>query len=152
MAPAHHLAQMESVPVHLLRGEAFMGVPSGVNAPLVAAMTKWLTMRTGEPPYVTREEPPDQMAGALAQAGNLLALMTLHRAVLAQADGLVYRPLVPTPVLEYGFAYVRNDRSPALANLVDTVTDLAPPLEQALPEGRELLLSEADLDPDSAAV
>jgi DNA-binding transcriptional LysR family regulator len=74
MSPAHHLAQMGSVPVQCLRGEPMMGVSSGVNAPLAVAMTKWLTNCTGQQPNMVRAEPPDQMAAALAQSDNLVAL------------------------------------------------------------------------------
>jgi hypothetical protein len=146
MSPAHHLAQLAAVPVKCLRGEPMMGVSSGVNAPLAATTAKWLTQLTGQTPNIVREEPPDQMAAALLESDNLVALMTVHRAILAQAEGLVYRPLVPAPVIEYGFAFVRENQSPALANLVETAVDVAPPLEQALPEGRELLFNTASGD------
>ena len=146
MPPAHHLAQMESVPVRCLGGVPMMGVSSGVNPPLTEATTRWLTRWTGEPTNSVREEPPDQMAAALALTDNVVALMTVHRAILAQADGLVYRPLVPAPIIEYGFAYCRDNQSPALANLLKTVVDVAPPLEQVLPEGKELLFNTANPD------
>jgi hypothetical protein len=118
-----------------------MRASSGVNAPLAAILAKWLTNSTGEQPKMIREEPPDQMPAALAQAAHLVALMTEQRAILAQAEGLVYRPLVPAPVIEYGFAYVRDNQSAALANLLEIVAKVAPPLEGTLPEGRELLFS-----------
>jgi DNA-binding transcriptional LysR family regulator len=139
MSPTHQFAQSEFVPVKSLRGEQMIAVSSGVNGPLAAAVIRWLTKHTGEPPNIIREEPPDQMAAALAQSGNALALMTEHRACIAQADGLEYRRLSPGPFIEYGVAFATDNPSPALANLLKTVDDLAPPLPANLPEGSELL-------------
>lgn len=139
MAPTNHLADSESVPVKALRGEPMIATSAGVNAPLVAATIRWLTEGSGEPPNIIREEPPDQMAAALAQSGNAYAVMTEHRAILAAAEGLVYRRLKPTPVIEYGFAYLKENVSPALANLIKTVEEVAPPLPADLPADSELL-------------
>ncbi len=139
MMPSHHLAGTECIPIECLRGEPMLSVSAGVNGPLASAALEWLTKYTGEPPNVVREEPPDQITAALAQSGNAIALMTVHRASLAQADGLVYRRLSPCPLIEYGAAYPRENQSPALANLLKTVEDLAPPLPADLPPGTELL-------------
>src|SRR5207245_6821554 len=86
----------------LLRGEPIITVSQGVNGPMAAASLSWLERHTGEPPNVVRQEPPDQMAAALARSGNAIALMTEHRAAQAQTDGLVYRSLTPSPIIEYG--------------------------------------------------
>jgi len=139
MKPSHHLAQMKSVPVACLRGEPMIGVSAGVNAPTAAASLRWLTKHTGEAPNIIREEPPDQMAAALARSGNAVALMTEHRAGIARTDGLVYRKLSPAPVIEYCVAYARDSPLPALANLLKTVEELTPPLPAELPAGSELL-------------
>jgi DNA-binding transcriptional LysR family regulator len=140
MAPNHPLMQLECVPITRLRGEPMIAVSSsGVNAPLAAASHGWLTKHFGEPPNVIREEPPDQMSAALAQSGNAVALMTEHRALLARNEGLDYRRLSPTPLVEYGLAYIRSNPSPALANLLKTVADVAPPLPDWLPPGSEVI-------------
>jgi hypothetical protein len=139
MARTHRLAHMTIVPVSRLRGEPMIATSAGVNAPLVAATVAWLTDRTGEPPNIIREEPPDQIAAALAQSGNTVALMTEHRAILAANDGLTFRRLKPTPVIEYGVAYLHENRSPALANLLKTVDSIAPRLSADLPVDTELL-------------
>jgi len=139
MPPAHRFAQMERVPIELLRGEPMITVSPGVNAPLAAAAVSWLIKHTGEPPNIVSEEPPDQMAAALAQSGIAVALMTEHRAVIARTDGLEYRPLTPAPVIEYGVAHLRDNPSPALANLLAIVEGVAPPLPADLPAGSELL-------------
>jgi len=139
MMPTHPLAQMERVPVECLRGEPMVAVSAGVNGPLATAILRWLTKYTGEPPNIVREEPPDQITAALAQSGNAIALMTMHRASLAKADGLVFRRLSPAPVIEYGAAYPREDQSPALASLLKVLDDLAPSLPAHLPPDSELL-------------
>jgi DNA-binding transcriptional LysR family regulator len=140
MAPNHPLMEMECVPITRLRGEPMIaGSSSGVNAPLAAASVGWLTKYIGEPPNIIREEPPDQMSAALAQSGDAVALMTEHRALLARNDGLDYRRLSPTPLVEYGMAYIRDNPSPALASLLKTVADVAPPLPEWLPPGSEVI-------------
>jgi hypothetical protein len=65
--------------------------------------------------------------------------MTEHRAVIARTEGLDYRPLVPSPYIEYGVAYGRDNPSPALANLIAIVEEIAPPLSAELPGDSELL-------------
>jgi hypothetical protein len=65
--------------------------------------------------------------------------MTEHRAIIARADGLEYRPLIPTPFIEYGFAYALDNPSPALANLLATIEEIAPPLPEELPYRSELV-------------
>jgi DNA-binding transcriptional LysR family regulator len=142
MTPSHPLAQMERIPVECLRGEPMVAVSAGVNGPVATAIVSWLTKYTGEPPNIVREEPPDQITAALAHSGNTtIALMTVRRASLAQAEGLVYRRLSPAPLIEYGGAYPRENHSPALASLLKTVEDLAPPLPVDLPPDTELLVA-----------
>jgi DNA-binding transcriptional LysR family regulator len=141
MMPSHPLAQMERIPVECLRGEPMISVSAGVNGPVATAILNWLTKYTGEPPNFVRHEPPDQITAALAQSGNAVALMTVRRAFLAQAEGLVYRRLSPAPLIEYGAAYPRENQSPALASLLKTVEDVAPPLPADLPPDTELLVA-----------
>ena len=146
MSPTHQMAQLDSVPIQRLRGEPMIGVSAGVNPPLVSALYAWLTRVTGERPNIIREEPPDQMPAAVSESDNVVALMGVQRAILAQAEGLVYRSLDPVPTMEYGFAYDLDNQSPALKNLLGTIARVAPPLDRNLPEGRELLFNSANPD------
>jgi DNA-binding transcriptional LysR family regulator len=139
MTPENPLAAMDRVPVERLRGEPWIGTSRGVNDPMTAAMMTWLEKRTGQPPSVVREEPPDQIAAALARSGNAIAMMTVHRAEIARSDGLIYRGLSPSPVIEYGAAYARDDPSPALANLLQIVDEVVPALPIDPPPGTELM-------------
>jgi DNA-binding transcriptional LysR family regulator len=137
--PAHRFAQMERVPIESLRGEPIISTTPGINPKLSAATFDWLTKFIGEPPNIVREEPPDQIAAALAQSGDAITLMTEHRAVIARTEGLDYRPLVPSPYIEYGVAYGRDNPSPAMANLIAIVEEIAPPLFAEMPGDSELL-------------
>jgi DNA-binding transcriptional LysR family regulator len=139
MAPTHRLSEMNRVPISSLRGVPLISTSAGVNGTLLKATLKWLEEGTGEAPNVIREEPPDQMAGALAQHGDAIALMTEHRAVLAATEGLVYRRLTPTPFIEYGVAYATSNPSPVLANLLKTVEDVTGPVPADLPVDSQLL-------------
>jgi DNA-binding transcriptional LysR family regulator len=135
----HRFAQLERVPIESVRGEPIVAVVPGTNPKLNAASVDWLTKYTGEPLNIIREEPPDQIAGALQRSGNAIAFMSIHRAVIARAEGLDYRPLMPAPFVEYGVAYARDNPSPPLANLIAIVDDMAPPVFPDLPNDSELL-------------
>lgn len=139
MAPSNRLSEMDRVPVSSLRGVPLISPSPGVNGRLVRASLEWLEEGMGEAPNVIREEPPDQMAGALAQQGDAVGLMTVHRAMLAATEGLVYRRLTPTPFIEYGVAYATSNPSPALANLLKIVEDVAGPALADLPVDGQLL-------------
>ncbi len=135
----HRFAQLERIPIESLRGEPIVGVIAGINPKLNAAGVDWLTNYTGEPPNIIREEPPDQIAGALGQSGNAISFMSVHRAVIARAEGLDYRPLIPSLFVEYGVAYARDNPSAPLANLLAIIEEIAPPTSADLPDDSELL-------------
>lgn len=140
MHPDHHLAQMECIPVERLRGEPIISASSGVNPQLVATAMSWLTRATGEPPNILREEPPEQMAGALAHSRNAIGLMTEHRAILARAEGLEYRSLIPRSFIEYGCAHCRDNPSQLLAHLLQVVDEITAEAPAGLGAGAELVL------------
>jgi DNA-binding transcriptional LysR family regulator len=137
--PTHRFMQMERVPIESIRGESIVAATPGINPNLNAVSLDWLEKYTGEPPNIIRQEPPDQVGAALSQSGNAVAFMTEHRAVIARTEGLEYRPLTPALVVEFGLAYGRDNPSPALANLIATVDEIAPPLSPEVPDGSELL-------------
>jgi DNA-binding transcriptional LysR family regulator len=139
MPPTHRFMQMKRVPIESLRGESIVAATPGINPNLNAVSLDWLSKYTGEPPNIIRQEPPDQVGAALSQSGNAIAFMTEHRAVIARTEGLDYRPLTPALVVEFGLAYGRDNPSPALANLIATVDEIAPELSPELPDGSELL-------------
>lgn len=139
MHPANRLMEMPFVPIELLRGQPMIGLSAGVNDPLAAKTVSWLANNIGAPPSIAREEPPDQMAAALADGANSIALMTVHRATISRNEGLDYRRLTPRPLIEYGIAYLRDNASPVAANLMRVVGEVSPPLPGEVPAGFELL-------------
>jgi hypothetical protein len=129
MTPRHRLSRLDVIPLKELRREPMVALSPGVNNTLAVALDKWLAGHIGEAPKVIANEPPDQIAGAVAHRGNAVALLTVARASAAAGMGLVYRRLAPSPILVYGAAYRNDNRSPVLANLLETVDRLATPLE-----------------------
>ncbi|HEY3194973.1 MAG TPA: hypothetical protein VGK42_07025 [Candidatus Dormibacteraeota bacterium] len=55
------------------------------------------------------------------------------------AQGVVFRPLDPTPMLELAIAYVRDDPSPLMSNLLKIVDEVGPPSLGAEPRNGELI-------------
>ena len=139
MASTHPLAGLDSIPVSRLRREPMVALSSGVNNAFARTVNGWLARHMGEEPYVVAHEPPDQMAGTVAHRGNAVALMTEVRASAAAGMGVVFRRLDPSPMLEYGAVYCTDNRSPALADLLEIVDELAAPLAKQLPPGYETL-------------
>ena len=139
MPSSHRLSTLDTIPIKQLRGEPMVGVSPGVNNTFAKTAVSWLGHHLGQEPNVVASEPPDQIAGAVAHRGNAVALMTVARASAAAGMGLVYRRLAPSPMLEYGAAYRKDNRSPALASLLELVDELATPLAAEPPAGYETL-------------
>jgi DNA-binding transcriptional LysR family regulator len=137
MAPNHHLAARVSVPVAELRGERFIGVSSGVNNAFAKDLSAWLTRHMGEPPRIVASEPPDQIASAVATSGGAVAVMTETRALVGESVGIVYRKLAPTPMIEYGIAFRKDNPSQPLADFIKAIDDSAPTITDGLLAGYE---------------
>lgn len=123
MASTNPLAEIDSIPIKQLRGTPMIGVASGVNSAFADKVVSWLAHQLGEDPNVVAFEPPDQIAGAVANSRGAVALLTEARASAASPMGVVYRRLAPRPVLEYGAAYLGDNQSPVLADLLDEIVD-----------------------------
>ena len=139
MTPTNHLAEMESIPIVCMRGEPMIVVSSALNSPYVAASRRWLANHLGQEPNVVAEEPVDQIAAAVALSGSAVTFTTARRAASWEAEGLISRRLSPLPLVEYGVAYLEDNISPALANMLDLVEQVASPLPGELPAGSELV-------------
>jgi DNA-binding transcriptional LysR family regulator len=140
MTSSNHLAPMQTVQIECLRGEPIIGVSSALGSPHVSASRRWLAGRLGEEPNIIAEEPLDQIPAALALSGVAVTLMSADRAVQCVGKGLIARRLSPVPVVEYGVAYLKDNTSPALLNIVGIVDEVARPLAP-LAEGCELIWS-----------
>jgi hypothetical protein len=66
--------------------------------------------------------------------------MTEHRAILARAEGLEYRSLMPKSFIEYGCAHCRDNPSQLLAHLLQVVDEITPPLPAGPGAGAEVVL------------
>jgi DNA-binding transcriptional LysR family regulator len=139
MPPTHRLAGFDTIPIRELRGEPIIGLSAGMNTVLVASATNWLAHHLGEAPNFVAFEPPDQMARAVANRGNAVALMSVPKAAASVHLGIVYRQISPSPVLDYGMAYRNDNHSEALAGFLQVVDELAPSISGELPEGCEAL-------------
>jgi DNA-binding transcriptional LysR family regulator len=138
MTPANHLSPMEVIPIECIRGEPMIGVTSALGSPHVRSSRDWLASRLGEEPNIVAEEPSDQIPAALALSGVAVTLTTFDRAALWEREGLISRRLSPTPLVDYGVAYLQDNTSPALLNLLSIVDELASPLPD-LQAGSELI-------------
>ena len=137
MAANHRLSARASIPVSELRGERFIGLSSGVNDAFAKDLIAWLTRHTGEQPTVVASEPPDQIASAVATSGDAVAVMTEARASVSQSVGIVYRKLEPTPMIEYGIAFRKDNPSQPLADFLEAIDDSVPTITDGLPAGYE---------------
>ena len=88
-------------------------------------------------PKIVAFEPPDQIASAVATSGGAVAVMTEARALASEGVGIVYKRLAPTPMIEYGIAFRKDNPSQPLADFLDSVGSLAPQISNHLPAGYE---------------
>jgi DNA-binding transcriptional LysR family regulator len=139
MTPANHLVGMKSIPIKCLREEPMIVVSSALQSPHVAASRRWLANHLGQEPNVIAEEPLDQIAAAVALSGSAVTFTTAGRAALWEAEGLISRRLSPVPLVDYGVAYLQENASPALRNMVGIVEEVVPTFPAALPFGSELV-------------
>jgi hypothetical protein len=77
------------------------------------------------------------MASAVATSGGAVAVMTETRALVGESVGIVYRKLAPTPMIEYGIAFRKDNPSQPLADFLQAIGDLAPQINNGLPAGHE---------------
>jgi len=139
MTAANHLAPMQTVPIECLRGEPMIAVTPTVGSLHVSAGRRWLTAHLGEEPNIVAEEPMDQVPSALVQSGVAVTLMTADRAALWAGEGLVSRRVLPSPIVEYGVAYLKSNTSIVLLKMLGIVDEIAPRLPDQLLEGTESL-------------
>jgi DNA-binding transcriptional LysR family regulator len=139
MAPTHPLTAMERIPVRRLRGVPMISVSTGINDGVITTTTSWLARHLEEDPNYVAHEPPDQLAETVAIREDAVTLISDARATAASHLGLVYRRLDPSPMLECGVAYRKDNRSGALAHLLEIIDELAGPLAVQPPAGFENL-------------
>ncbi|HTE83574.1 MAG TPA: LysR family transcriptional regulator [Dehalococcoidia bacterium] len=134
----HPLAKLDPVPASSLRGVPIILWPHAWNPRVSSSFRQWVTRHTGEEPNIVAEEPTEQAFEALAMDGSAVALASSWRASAATITGVVFRPLDPQPLLEHQIAYLREDPSPTLQQLL-RITDEILSANHATPVEGELL-------------
>jgi hypothetical protein len=120
-------------------------VSSVLGSPHVAAARRWLGNHLGRDLNIVAEEPLDQIAAAVSVSGVAVSFTTAARAVSWEAQGLVSRRLSPVPLVTYGVAYLRENTSPTLLNMLRVVDELSPPFDDDVPAGCELVWTQQEL-------
>jgi DNA-binding transcriptional LysR family regulator len=124
MPAQHELARLRSVPVAALRGERIVLFPASSNSGLSMSLRLFLARHTGEEPDVVAEEPTDQALQTVAGSSTLMTLVSERSSSSLPFPGIVYRRLSPSPTYHLGIAFLRDDPSPTLANLLRVVDGL----------------------------
>lgn len=134
MRSDHHLAKMDPVPVAALRGEPIGLPPPAANPHLIAALRRWLVSRTGAELNVVSEDPVDLAVETVARSAGA-SILQVRRYIATPAEGIAYRSMSPTPLVELAVAYRSDDHSPMLANLLKVVEEIAPFDPLSAPDG-----------------
>lgn len=133
----HRLAKLDRVPVRELRGEPLVLTPLKLNRALNGALRNWLTSRTGGELNLVAEEPPDQAIQAFVNSGAASAIVTSSISSTAVVADIAYRSLKPAPLITLAIAYLRDDPSPVLANLLRVIDEVSQSLSVQLPDDGE---------------
>jgi DNA-binding transcriptional LysR family regulator len=144
ISEGHPLAQLDRVPVSALAGEPFIMYPPEINQSLIAGFESWVARHDGGKLNIVAYEPPDQAIQAVATSDSLMTFVNAGRAQPKPVPGAIYRSLTPSPLLDFGIAYVRDDTSPSVANLLEIAADLARREPLDLASDGELVLGEPD--------
>jgi DNA-binding transcriptional LysR family regulator len=134
----HPLARLDRVPASSLRGVPIIMWPHSWNPQISSSFRQWVTRHTGEEPNIVAEEPADQAFEAIATNGSAVTLASSWRASAATITGVVFRPMDPQPLLEHQIAYMREDPSPTLQQLL-RITDEIMSANHSTPLEGELL-------------
>jgi DNA-binding transcriptional LysR family regulator len=120
----HALARQDPVPISALRGEPMILFPSALNSGFTSSLRRFLTRHLAEAPNVIAEEPPDLAIESVARTGKAVTLVSRRRAATVAVPGIVYRTLVPEPIFDVGIAYMPDDPSPTVGNLLRIVEEV----------------------------
>jgi DNA-binding transcriptional LysR family regulator len=134
MRTDHHLAQMDPVPIEALRGEPLGLPPPWANPHLIAALRPWLVSHTGAELNVVSQDPTELAIETVARSASALILQ-VRRYVGTPAEGMTFRSLSPSPLVELAIVYRSGDLSPTVANVLKVVEELAPFDPSTAPDG-----------------
>jgi hypothetical protein len=133
------LAQLELIPMTALRREPLVMLPTSPGPSATRTFISVLTRLKGGEPNIVAYEPPDQALETVALSTSLVTFANGSRATSAPVPGVAYRPISPALFMDFGLAYFREDESPALANLLRLIDDMAKDEPGPLPDGSELV-------------
>jgi len=139
VSPNHPLARLEVIPITALRREPIVIFPTSPGPSATRSFVRVLSRLMGAEPNVVAHEPPDQALEAVARSNSLVTFANGSRATSAPVPGIAYRPIAPAMFIDFGIAYFRDADSPAIANLLGLIDEMAADLPGDLPEGSELL-------------
>ena len=138
LSPNHPLAQLDVIPITALRREPLVIFPTSFSSSATRTV-RVLSRLMGAEPNVVAQEPPDQALEAVARSTSLVTFANGSRATSAPVPGIAYRPTAPALFINFGIAYFRDADSPAIANLLGVIDEMAAEIPGDLPEGSELL-------------
>jgi len=139
LSSGHELARLERVPVKALRGERFVLTPMHLNPAMIGALRTWLTSRTGARLNVVAEDPQELAIQAVGNSQETFALVSDGATQQSTLSSVTYRPLKPAPLVELAVAYLRDDPSHMLANLLTVADQVADSIRIDLPEDSEAI-------------
>jgi len=139
LSTGHELARLDRVPVRALRGERFVLSPMHLNPALMGALRSWLASRTGAKLNVVAEDPPDIAVQAVGNSRETFAVVSDGTAQPREMATVTYRPLKPAPLVELAVAYLRDDPSPVVENLLSVVDEVAESFRPELPDDSEAI-------------
>jgi DNA-binding transcriptional LysR family regulator len=139
LSAGHELARLDRVPVSALRGERFVLTPMRLNPAMMGALRAWLTSRTGAKLNVVAEDPQDLAVQAVGNSKETFALVSDGATQQSRLSNVTYRPLKPAPLVELALAYLRDDPSLTVANLLMVADEVADSIRLELPEDSEAI-------------
>ena len=96
-------------------------------------------LNIGTEPNVVAYDAPDQALEAVARSTSLITFTNSARAANAPLPGVTYRRLSPALLSDFGLAYLLDDESPVLANLLRLIDEMGEGGPGEVPAGSELL-------------
>jgi LysR substrate binding domain-containing protein len=150
MSSKHSLARLQEIPLKALRGEPLVMYPTSPGPSATAGFVRMLSRHMGTQPTIVAYEPPDQALEAVAHSTSLISFANGSRATSSPVPGVTYRPTSPGLFLDFGLAHLRDDQSPALADLRRLIDELVPDEPGDAPEGSEVVTAEDAADHPTA--
>lgn len=135
----HPLAVHEPIPLPALRHEALVMYPGSGTRSSAVSFPGALARLIGAEPNIVACELPDQALQIVARSNSLITFENGSRAMSAPVPGIVYRRPSPPLLIDFGLAYFRDDESPALANLLRLIDEMAEGQPGDVPDGSEIL-------------